>query len=107
MIDTLWSPASTQFVVNDWSPGPGSALDSYLYNAIDIEHPISIGELMRKYIQDKEQNKALFGEVYITAEAWLDSHTIRIHVETRDHPCIHELEYDWDLQKKFKCIMKR
>jgi hypothetical protein len=105
-VEVLWSPDSSAFIVNDWSPGPGSYIDSYLYHVNDPAHPLDIGDKLQGLIKDKENKMVFSGDLpiglSIYALEWLNSKSVEMHINGA-----FKLTYIWDLKNSLKRISNK
>jgi len=110
--DILWSPDSKAFIVNDYV-GSDTTL-TYLYRVNDLGHPIDLSAKFIDSITNKSDKSSIMSSIYvhIFGAHWLSPNSIEIKTigNSKDGTGYYKpftLVYDWDLEKKSFCRIKR
>ncbi len=104
-VETLWSPNSNAFIVNDWLDK--SHAESKLYYIDNLAYPISIGPRLLEGIKNtpEARNIARSGHNYTFLSKWINPRKIEVKVASYGSPeGEFTLYYAWDLKHSFRQI---
>jgi len=114
-VNILWSPDSSEFVLNDWY-GSDQA-DAYLYRVDALAHPIDIGARLQSSMTDKIDKQCIEHGVhcFIFVSRWVGPKVVEVkiagdytsNVNHKEQFRQFTLYYLWDLRtKKFQRIKR-